>query len=78
MRLSELLDGLEILSGHEHLGLDVTGVASDSRRVTPGCAFFAVRGAKEDGAAFIPAAVAVNVNARIIASARINRIFFML
>jgi len=58
MRLSELLDGLEIISGHEHLGLDVTGVASDSRRVTPGCAFFAVRGAKEDGAAFIPAAVA--------------------
>ena len=58
MRLSQLLTHCEILSGHEHLGLDVTGVNSDSRRVTPGCAFFAVRGAKEDGAKFIPAAMA--------------------
>jgi len=34
----------------------VTGVAYDSRRVDPGCAFFCVRGFVEDGHRFIPEA----------------------
>ncbi|MCL1888579.1 MAG: UDP-N-acetylmuramoyl-L-alanyl-D-glutamate--2,6-diaminopimelate ligase [Kiritimatiellaeota bacterium] len=58
MLLSQLLHGCAVLDGREHLGLDVAGADSDSRRVTPGGAFFAVRGAREDGAAFIPNAVA--------------------
>ncbi len=58
MILSRLLDGVDILEGREHLDLDISGANSDSRRVVPGGAFFAVRGAKEDGAKFIPAALA--------------------
>jgi UDP-N-acetylmuramoyl-tripeptide--D-alanyl-D-alanine ligase len=33
------------------------GVTTDSRAVTPGCAFVALRGASHDGHAFVPAAV---------------------
>jgi len=37
---------------------EIAGVACDSRRVAPGFAFFALRGAKEDGLAHAPAALA--------------------
>ncbi len=37
--------------------LDVAGLAFDSRKVKPGFAFFAVPGAKEDGSAYIDAAI---------------------
>jgi UDP-N-acetylmuramoyl-L-alanyl-D-glutamate--2,6-diaminopimelate ligase len=39
--------------------IDVSGLAMDSRRVKPGDLFFALAGAKTDGARFIDAAIAV-------------------
>ena len=35
------------------LGTEVSGICSDSRKVTPGCAFIAVHGAACDGHDFI-------------------------
>jgi UDP-N-acetylmuramoyl-L-alanyl-D-glutamate--2,6-diaminopimelate ligase len=39
-------------------GLELTGIASDSRKVTAGCLFVAVPGTKADGLAFLPQALA--------------------
>jgi len=36
-------------------GLELTGIASDSRKVTAGCLFVAVPGTKADGLAFVAA-----------------------
>jgi UDP-N-acetylmuramoyl-L-alanyl-D-glutamate--2,6-diaminopimelate ligase len=44
--------------GSPFAGLAVSGLAFDSRKVTPGSVFVAVPGSKADGAAFIPQAVA--------------------
>ncbi|WP_420393506.1 UDP-N-acetylmuramoyl-L-alanyl-D-glutamate--2,6-diaminopimelate ligase [Acuticoccus sp.] len=54
MRLGDLAPDL---AAH-HAGLDVTGVTADSRRVRPGVLFAALRGARADGATFVPQAVA--------------------
>jgi UDP-N-acetylmuramoyl-L-alanyl-D-glutamate--2,6-diaminopimelate ligase len=40
-----------------HAALAVSGLAADSRKVTPGAVFVAVPGTQTDGAAYIPAAV---------------------
>jgi UDP-N-acetylmuramoyl-L-alanyl-D-glutamate--2,6-diaminopimelate ligase len=60
-RLSHLLAGL---SG-EVPDIAVTGLASDSREVRPGDAFFAVPGTRADGLAFAPMAVAAGAVAVI-------------
>jgi len=56
--LRELLVGLEgvAVSGPDTVA--VTGLALDSRRVRPGDAFFALAGVRDDGARFVPAAIA--------------------
>ncbi len=41
---------------------DIAGLACDSRRVAPGFAFFALRGAKQDGLAHAPAALAAGAS----------------
>ncbi|GFE96333.1 MULTISPECIES: UDP-N-acetylmuramoyl-L-alanyl-D-glutamate--2,6-diaminopimelate ligase [unclassified Gluconobacter] len=57
MRLSELLrQNGSILS--PSVDPEICAVTADSRQVRPGTLFFALRGAKQDGAAFIPQAVA--------------------
>jgi len=55
MTFQHLLDGAEFLaqSGNP----DVTGVEYDSRRVTPGCVFVAMRGEASDGNKFIDQAI---------------------
>ncbi len=63
MRLAELIQGLPVtiagVSGVGDLaGVEVTGVAHDSRAVEPGDLFAAWRGARHDGASFAPAALA--------------------
>ena len=58
MRLSELIENLETVEVTADPELEITDLVSDSRRVTPGCAFIAVRGYETDGHRFIPAAVA--------------------
>lgn len=57
MRLHELLKGVQVTTLTGDPGTVVTGVAYDSRRVTPGCLFVAAKGEKVDGARFIPDAV---------------------
>jgi len=56
MRLDALLP--ELAAGSPLAGLEITGVTNDSRRVQPGDLFLACRGARHQGADFIPAAVA--------------------
>ncbi|MCC6350621.1 MAG: UDP-N-acetylmuramoyl-L-alanyl-D-glutamate--2,6-diaminopimelate ligase [Candidatus Eisenbacteria bacterium] len=58
MRLRELLTGLGSLGVRGSDDVGVTGLALDSRRVRPGDVFFALAGAKDDGARFVSAAVA--------------------
>lgn len=69
MRLSELLQPFEhtILRGDPDL--EVTGLTNDSRRVKPGDLFICVRGAKLDGHAFLPQALAAGAAGAIVESA---------
>lgn len=46
--------------------LEIEGVAIDSRAVAPGALFVAVRGAQQDGAAFVPAATAAGAAALLV------------
>ena len=57
MTLAELLEDVEVEAVRGPLGVTVTDVVSDSRRVRPGAAFFALSGARADGGAFARAAV---------------------
>jgi UDP-N-acetylmuramoyl-L-alanyl-D-glutamate--2,6-diaminopimelate ligase len=56
-RLSEILGGVETTRASTG-NPEILQVACDSRKVRPGALFFALRGAKENGAAFIRDAVA--------------------
>jgi UDP-N-acetylmuramoyl-L-alanyl-D-glutamate--2,6-diaminopimelate ligase len=55
MRLAELLPGVPLPEGLAER--DVAEICCDSRRATPGSAFFAVPGARADGINFAPQAV---------------------
>jgi UDP-N-acetylmuramoyl-L-alanyl-D-glutamate--2,6-diaminopimelate ligase len=55
--------------GHVALQRTCTGVTHDSRRVTPGTVFVALRGLKMDGAAFAPQAIAAGAAAIVSESA---------
>ena len=57
MKLHELLVGLEVLGASADMDMEITSVAYDSRKVTPGCLFVAVTGMAVDGHKFISAAV---------------------
>ena len=52
----KLLEGLT--AEHAYPDQMVTGVTADSRRVKPGYIFVALKGEKQDGSAFVPAALA--------------------
>ena len=58
MKLSQVLEGLKVLKVHGDLQMDVSDIVYDSRMVTPGSAFVAVRGFETDGHKYIPQAVA--------------------
>ncbi len=68
MKLSQLLQGVEVEKLHADLNVEITGMAFDSRKVCPGDLFMAVSGFATDGNRFIPAAMekgaAVVVTAR--------------
>jgi UDP-N-acetylmuramoyl-L-alanyl-D-glutamate--2,6-diaminopimelate ligase len=53
MILREILNALETLSVTGDSGVDIKGVAYDSRKVMPGCLFVAMRGEKVDGHDYI-------------------------
>ena len=57
MRLSEILNGIEIISCEIDLNTEITGVECDSRLVKEGGLFVAIRGYETDGNKFIASAV---------------------
>lgn len=57
MKISELLDKLPPCRTEGALDAEITGLHYDSRKVVPGCAFFALRGQSTDGHRFIDDAV---------------------
>ncbi len=56
MKLSDLLQGVEILESNADLNADITGVSYDSRLTKPGDLFVAMAGYATDGHKFIPMA----------------------
>lgn len=71
MTLRELLAGVDGAAVTGPDDVEVAGLALDSRRVRPGEAFFALAGVREDGARFVPAAVAAG--ARVVVGPRGTR-----
>jgi UDP-N-acetylmuramoyl-L-alanyl-D-glutamate--2,6-diaminopimelate ligase len=57
MQLKELINHIPALSAQGPLDREVAGIAYDSRRITPGMVFVAVRGMNADGHDFIPNAI---------------------
>ena len=57
MKLCELLTGLEVLGASADMDMEITSVAYDSRKVTPGCLFVAITGFATDGNKYIPMAL---------------------
>ncbi len=57
MRLTDLLAGTEILKVSGPSEAEITSLAYNSRQVSPGAMFFALRGEKADGNAFAPDAI---------------------
>jgi UDP-N-acetylmuramoyl-L-alanyl-D-glutamate--2,6-diaminopimelate ligase len=67
MTFQQVLDGAEVLSLSGDPG--VSGVEYDSRRVTPGCVFVAMRGESSDGNRFIDSAISAGAAAVVTDSA---------
>ena len=57
MKLRELLQGISVLDSTADPELEITQVAYDSRKVTPGSLFVAISGFAADGNRFIPMAL---------------------
>ncbi len=57
MNIRDLFSGVEVVRMFGAADSPVTGLAYDSRRVLPGQVFFAIRGEKSDGHAFLSAAL---------------------
>src|SRR2546427_3056779 len=57
MKREELLKGCSLRAAAGDLGVEILGLAYDSRRVRPGDAFFAIRGTRMDGNRFVPNAI---------------------
>src|SRR3989449_6390136 len=56
MKLRELLSGLNVRASGD-LDTEILGLAYDSREVSPGYLFFAIRGARASGNRYVPQAV---------------------
>ena len=57
MKLTQILEGCGISAVRGDARVDITGITCDSRSVTPGSLFVAVKGAAADGHRFIGSAV---------------------
>lgn len=66
MRFGELLEGLEVLEVRGDLGVEVRGIASDSRTVKEGDVFVAVKGERADGHGFIGEALRRGASALLV------------
>jgi UDP-N-acetylmuramoyl-L-alanyl-D-glutamate--2,6-diaminopimelate ligase len=58
MLLSAVLSGCRVMHTHGEVNPEVLGITLDSRAVTPGVVFVAIRGLKTDGNRFVPEAIA--------------------
>jgi len=68
MKLEDLLKGCSVRSAAGDLGIQILGLAYDSREVVPGYVFFAIRGTRTDGNRFVPRAIAKGAAAVVSAS----------
>ncbi len=57
MTIHDLIQGIEVVEAKGDLGVPVSGLDYDSRRIRPGQAFFAIPGLKTDGALFSKSAL---------------------
>lgn len=57
MKLSQLLQGVDVVKIHADMDMEISGMAFDSRKVQPGDLFMAVSGFATDGNRFIPGAM---------------------
>ena len=58
MRLRDVLAGCRVVQAFGNLDFDVLGIACDSRQVSPGFVFAAIRGLRTDGNRFALQAIA--------------------
>lgn len=66
MKLSELIKGVEIIRATGSMDVDISSVAYDSRNVTSGTLFVAIKGIKTDGHLYIKDSIAKGAEALII------------
>jgi UDP-N-acetylmuramoyl-L-alanyl-D-glutamate--2,6-diaminopimelate ligase len=57
MRLAKLIRGIEAAGAAAHADLEISEIAYDSRKVTPGALFVAIRGEQTDGNKFVDDAI---------------------
>ncbi len=57
MKLEQLLKGIEVIHTNAAKDLEIPSIVYDSRKVTPGCMFVAIRGFATDGNKYIPMAL---------------------
>ena len=67
MTLGALLEEVEVADTRGPLTPEITGLAYDSRRVTPGAVFFGLAGAREDGARYARTALEQGAVAVVVA-----------
>jgi UDP-N-acetylmuramoyl-L-alanyl-D-glutamate--2,6-diaminopimelate ligase len=67
MKLSQLLSGVDVDAIRGDPEVDISEVTSDSRLVTPGALFVAIRGFQQDGSAFIHSAAEKGAAALVVA-----------
>ncbi|MCD8282307.1 MAG: UDP-N-acetylmuramoyl-L-alanyl-D-glutamate--2,6-diaminopimelate ligase [Prevotella sp.] len=63
MKLSEIINNIQVKRVTGNADVEITGVNIDSRRIAPGHLFIAVKGTQTDGHRFIPAAIEKGVSA---------------
>ena len=56
MKLSSLIDGISDIEAVNFKDFEITSIAASSERCRPGAVFFAIKGARHNGADFIPEA----------------------
>jgi UDP-N-acetylmuramoyl-L-alanyl-D-glutamate--2,6-diaminopimelate ligase len=66
MMLAELVSPLDMLDRPANLGVEITAITDDSRRVQSGSLFVAVKGERADGHGFLRQAVAAGASALVV------------
>ena len=72
MRLRECGDVLDGVTVRGSLDREITGLTDDSRRVSPGWLFVAVKGTQSDGHRFLAQAVAAGAGAIVVETGRVS------